>query len=66
MVKPTSVSLDSKSWSAGYKAGRTGRPTHTPPLGIDGLSWYSGVIEGKVDRAAGIVRPLVRKPPAIS
>jgi hypothetical protein len=64
MAKPASVSLDSKSWSAGYKAGHAGRPTRTPPPGVYGLSWYSGFIEGKADRAAGKVRPLMRKPPA--
>jgi ribosome modulation factor len=57
------VRQDAESWAAGYKAGHSGQNTTTPPAGTkDSLAWISGAIEGKADRAAGIVRPLVRKP----
>lgn len=56
------VTLDPTAWQAGYKAGHAGKPTNQPPPGIDALAWFSGVIEGKADRQAGKVRPLIRKP----
>ena len=63
MKTPPAVTQDAKSWEAGYKAGHSGKPTETPPPGVDPLSYFSGVIEGKADRHSGKVRPLVRKPP---
>ena len=62
MEKPPAVTQDAKSWEAGYKAGYSGKPSDTPPSGVDGLAWISGAIEGQADRAAGNVRPLTRKP----
>lgn len=58
------VVIDGESWSAGYRAGHQGAPRHPRPPGFDGLSWISGYIEGQADRAAGRVRPLVRRPPS--
>lgn len=52
---------DEKSWTAGYRAGYSGKPPDVPP-DVDRLSWISGLIEGKADRDAGRVRPLSRKP----
>ena len=63
MKTPPAVTQDAKSWEAGYKAGHSGKPTDTPPPGVDPLAYVSGVIEGKADRHSGKVRPLVRKPP---
>lgn len=62
MKKPPAVPQDARSWEAGYKAGHSGKPTNTPPPGVDALAWSSGVIEGHADRKAGKVRPLTRKP----
>jgi hypothetical protein len=56
------VVIDGESWSAGYKAGHQGAQSRPIPPGLDGLSWISGFIEGQADRAAGRVRPLVRRP----
>jgi hypothetical protein len=67
MKKPSAppvVTQDAASWQAGYKAGHGGATSDKPPPGVDALSWASGAIEGKADRAAGKVRPLVRKPAA--
>jgi len=64
MEKQKGVRLDPKAWEAGYKAGHSGQESTTPPEGIDGLAWTSGVIEGQADRKAGRVRPLIRRPPA--
>jgi hypothetical protein len=40
---------DLVSWQAGYAAGQAGQAPPTPP-DMDGLSYQSGVIEGKADR----------------
>ena len=44
------ITLDAKSWSAGYAAGLAGRPGWPVPKGYDGLSWTSAYIEGEADR----------------
>ena len=62
MKNPPALAQDQKACHAGYKAGHVGKPTDQPPPGIDALAWFSGVIEGKADRQAGKVRPLIRKP----
>ena len=62
MKKLPAVTQDPAAWQAGYKAGHAGKPTDQAPPGIDALAWFSGVIEGKADRQAGKVRPLIRKP----
>lgn len=40
---------DPKAWQAGYDAGKEGKSPPTP-RGLDGLSFQSGVIEGKAAR----------------
>jgi hypothetical protein len=62
MKNTPAVTQDAESWQAGYRAGHLGKPNDPPP-GMDGLSWISGFIEGQADRAAGKVRPVIRKPP---
>jgi hypothetical protein len=62
MKNPPALAQDQKAWHAGYKTGRAGEPTDQPLPGIDALAWFSGAIEGKADRQAGKVRPLIRKP----
>ena len=52
------VKIDGKSWDMGYTAGLTGQSMHEPP-GVDGLSFISGYIEGKADKAKP---PSERKP----
>lgn len=37
-------------WQAGYDAGLAGQQIQ-PPRGVDGVAWYSGLIEGKADRS---------------
>jgi hypothetical protein len=55
------VTQDEKSWTAGYRAGHSGKPGDSAPPEVDHLSWVSGLIEGKADRDAGHVR-FSRKP----
>lgn len=40
------IEQDKASWDAGYKAGLAGGVPHCP-MEFDGLSFWSGVIEGK-------------------
>jgi len=49
------VRQDPKSWEAGYNAGFEGK-AGGPPAGVDGLSFYSGKIEGEADRKQGCRR----------
>ena len=44
------VQIDPASWESGYNAGLTGKPGRLPE-GKDGLSFFSGLIEGKADRS---------------
>ncbi|MCC6709710.1 MAG: hypothetical protein IT492_19325 [Gammaproteobacteria bacterium] len=50
--KKPAVTLDKKSWDAGYQAGHAGDCSIVAP-GCDGLAWSSGFIEGQADRQAG-------------
>ena len=52
------IKQDPTAWEAGYKAGLSGQATTAPP-GVDGVAWYSGLIEGKADRSKA---PEDRKP----
>jgi len=47
------IRQDPKAWQAGYEAGQAGR-TPPPPPGVDGLAFYSGVIEGQAVRGKNI------------
>jgi hypothetical protein len=47
------IRQDPKAWQAGYEAGRAGE-TPLPPPGVDGLAFYSGVIEGQAVRGKKI------------
>lgn len=44
------VWIHDASWQAGFKAGETSTPASPVPEGIDGLSWFSGWIEGEAKR----------------
>jgi hypothetical protein len=48
------IRQDPKAWQAGYEAGQ--RAGKTPPLppGLDGLAFYSGVIEGQAVRGKNV------------
>jgi len=49
------IRQDPKAWQAGYEAGQAGRtPPPPPPPGVDGLAFYSGVIEGQAVRGKNI------------
>lgn len=39
------IKQDPTSWQSGYDAGAAGAP-NCAPIGVDGLAWYSGYIEG--------------------
>lgn len=43
------IGLDKASWGVGYRAGLADNPQSCPPA-LDGLSYWSGVIEGKAAR----------------
>jgi len=45
------IEQDKKAWELGYQAGLEGKATTPPPPGVDGVAFYSGVIEGKADRS---------------
>ena len=47
------VWIHDESWQAGFKAGEAGTPSSPVPDGIDGLSWFSGWIEGEAKRLGG-------------
>lgn len=38
--------IDSRSWWIGYFMGVC-KPSDVPPAGVDGFSFFSGVIEGR-------------------
>lgn len=44
------VWIDQESWQAGFDAGAVGRSSSPVPAGVDGLSWFSGWIEGDAKR----------------
>ena len=44
-ARALALSQDRDSWLCGYRAGLTGS-THPAPWEVDGLSWFSGKIEG--------------------
>lgn len=50
--KRTTVWIHQDSWKAGHDAGRARKPA-TVPAGFDGLSWFSGYIEGKASNKNG-------------
>ena len=43
------VTLTDEDWQSGYDAGMEGEEPYAPS-DVDGLSWYSGYIEGKAKR----------------
>lgn len=45
-----SVWQKADDWQAGFDAGLAGTPSSPVPVGIDGLSWVSGWIEGDAKR----------------
>ena len=47
------IRQDPKAWQAGYEAGQAGKTPPLPP-GVDGLAFYSGVIEGQAVRGKNI------------
>lgn len=47
------VWIHDESWQAGFDAGVAGTPSTPIPVGIDGLSWFSGWIEGEAKRLGG-------------
>lgn len=47
------VWIHEESWQAGFDAGLAGTPSSPVPPGIDGLSWFSGWIEGEAKRKRG-------------
>jgi len=51
-AQPPKVRQDPKAWETGYNAGLEGKAMR-PPAGIDGLAFYSGLIEGEADRKLG-------------
>lgn len=46
------VWMHEASWKAGFEAGMAGNPPMPVPDGIDGLSWFSGYVEGDAGRLA--------------
>ena len=55
-MKPA-IKQDVESWQAGYQHGMNATPAHSNPrlLGLDGLSYSSGYIEGKAKRQERIL-----------
>ncbi len=51
--KRTTVWIHEGAWQAGYDAGFAGKPSTPVPAGLDGLSWFSGYIEGDAKRQRG-------------
>jgi hypothetical protein len=49
------VIQDSASWRTGYRDGLAG-DCATPPPGLDGLAYVSGLIEGRAARVLKVVR----------
>lgn len=47
------VYIRDESWQAGFEAGEAGTPSTPVPAGLDGLSWFSGWIEGEAERLGG-------------
>ena len=43
------VTITETDWDLGFQAGQDGESS-VAPQGADGLSWYSGYIEGKATR----------------
>ena len=46
------VWIHDDAWQAGFAAGEAGTPSTPVPPGTDGLSWFSGWIEGEAKRLA--------------
>lgn len=47
-----SVWQKADDWQAGFDAALAGQPANPVPKGLDGLSWFSGWIEGDAKRKA--------------
>jgi hypothetical protein len=50
------IRQDPKAWQAGYEAGQQAGKTPPLPPGVDGLAFYSGVIEGQAVRGKNIAQ----------
>lgn len=44
------VWIHENDWQAGFAAGEAGTPAAPVPQGVDGLSWFSGWVEGEAKR----------------
>lgn len=51
--KRATVWIHEASWQAGYDAALAGQPSTPHSADVDGLSWFSGYIEGQAKRQEG-------------